>query len=175
MRVSVIAAVADNGVIGHKGDMPWRLPADLRQFRRLTMGHHLIVGRKTWQSIGGPLRGRTILVLSRRERPAMEGATLCASLEDALALAESAADDEVFVAGGAEIYRLALPHADRLYLTRVHAHPAGDTRFPELDLDAWRLTESWQRQPDERNLHRLSFETWERKQKTDDSAIAPPV
>ena len=162
MRVALIAAIADNGVIGNKGGMPWRLPADLRQFRRLTMGHHLILGRKTWQSIGKPLEGRRILVLSRSETVEPPGAEPCPSLDEALAIAEAAGDDEPFVAGGAEIYRLALPRADRLYLTRVHARPAGDVRFPTLDAERWRLIERLEREPDERNLHRLSFETYDR-------------
>ena len=162
MRIALIAAVADNGVIGRKGGMPWHLPADLRQFRRLTMGHHLIIGRRTWQSIGKPLKGRTILVLSRRETLEPPGAEPCPSLDTALATAEAAGDEEAFVAGGAEIYRLALPRADRLYLTRVHARPAGDVHFPTFDADRWQLIESWSRQPDERNLHQLSFETYDR-------------
>ena len=162
MRVALIAAIADNGVIGRDGGMPWRLPADLRQFRRLTMGHHLIVGRKTWQSIGKPLEGRTIVVLTRSEIADPPGAETCPSLDEALARADAAGDDEPFIAGGAQIYRLALPLADRLYLTRVHAYPAGDVLFPPFDAQRWQLVESWQRQPDERNLHWLSFETYDR-------------
>ena len=162
MRVSLIAAVADNGVIGRGGDLPWRLPADLKQFRRLTMGHHLIVGRRTWESIGKPLKGRRILVLTRSETVDPPGAEPCASLDEALARAEAAGDDEAFVAGGAEIYRLALPRADRLYLTRVHAQPEGDVRFPALDLGPWQLVERREREPDPRNPQRLTFETYDR-------------
>ena len=162
MRVSLIAAVADNGVIGRGGDLPWRLPADLRQFRRLTMGHHLIVGRRTWQSIGKPLKGRRMLVLTRSETLDPPGAEPCASLEDALARAEAAGDDEAFVAGGAEIYRLALPRADRLYLTRVHAQPEGDVHLPPWDAERWRLVDRRDREPDPRNPHRLTFETYDR-------------
>lgn len=162
MRVSLIAAVADNGVIGRGGDLPWRLPADLSHFRRLTMGHHLIVGRRTWQSIGKPLEGRRILVLTRAETVEPAGAQRCATLDEALARAKAAGDDEAFVAGGAEIYELALPRADRLYLTRVHARPAGEVYFPPLDTDGWRLVERWDREPDPRNLHRLTFETYDR-------------
>ncbi len=163
MRVAIIAAVADNGVIGRAGDLPWKLPADLQRFRRLTMGHHLIVGRKTWQSIGRPLAGRTILVLTRAAALAPAGAQRCADLAEALERAAAAGDDEPFVAGGAEVYRLALPLADRLYLTRVHASPAGDVLFPELDPDHWRLVERQQRPADERNPHPLSFEVYDRE------------
>ena len=162
MRVAVIAAVADNRIIGRMGDMPWRLPADLRHFKRLTMGHHLIVGRKTWQSIGRPLEGREILVLSRSPTVEPPGARVVASLDEALAAAEAAGDDEAFVAGGSQIYELALPRADRLYLTRVHARPAGDVRFPPVDYDRWRLVERWDREPDARNAHRLTFEIYDR-------------
>ena len=162
MRVALVAAVADNGVIGRQGELPWRLPADLRQFRRLTMGHHLIVGRKTWQSIGKPLEGRTMLVLTLADAVEPAGAEACASLEEALARAEAAGDDEPFIAGGAAVYELALPLADRMYLTRVHAHPAGDVRFPAWDRAAWRLVERWRREPDARNPHPMSFETYDR-------------
>jgi dihydrofolate reductase len=162
MRVALIAAIADNGVIGRKGGMPWYLPADFRHFRRLTMGHHLIIGRKTWRSIGKPLAGRTILVVTRFGRLDPPGVEACPSLEEALAKTQTAGDEEPFIAGGAQIYRLALPLADRLYLTRVHAHPAGDVRFPPFDTEQWQLVERWHREPDERNLHRLSFETYDR-------------
>ena len=172
MRVALIAAVADNGVIGRAGDLPWRLPADLRHFRRLTMGHHLIVGRKTWQSIGAPLAGRIMLVVTRSRQLEPAGARSCASLDEALAAAEAAGEDEAFVAGGAEIYRLALPHADRLYLTRVHARPAGDVRFPAFDATAWRRIETRGRAADERNEHRLSFEIWDRRQRNAGVATA---
>ncbi len=162
MRLALIAAVADNGVIGRGNDLPWRLPADLRRFKRLTLGHHLIVGRKTWQAIGRPLPGRTMLVLSRTRRPAPAGARLCGSLDEALAVAERAGDDEPFVAGGEQIYRLALPRAERIYLTRVHAAPDGDAHFPELEPGSWRLVSREDRPADRRNAHAMSFEIYER-------------
>ena len=162
MRVALIVAVADNGVIGRAGDLPWRLPADLKRFRRLTMGHHLIIGRKTWQSIGKPLAGRRILVLTRAAAVEPAGADPCPSLAEALARAAAAGDDEPFVAGGAEVYRLALPLADRLYLTRVHASPEGDVRLPPFDTEHWQLVERRERPPDERHAHRLTFETYDR-------------
>lgn len=174
MRVALIAAVADNGVIGREGGLPWRLPADLRRFKRLTMGHHLIVGRRTWQSIGRPLPGRTILALTRSASVEPAGAEPCPTLDAALARAAAAGDDEPFVAGGAEIYRLALPRAERLYLTRVHAEPEGDVRFPPLDLALWRLLERSERPADERNAHRLSFETYERRSGPSPGASATP-
>ncbi len=174
MRVALIAAVADNGVIGREGGMPWRLPADLRHFKQLTMGHHVIVGRRTWRSIGKPLPGRTVLALTRSATIEPPGAEPCPSLDQALAVAAAAGDDEPFVAGGAEVYRLALPRADRLYLTRVHAHPAGDVRFPPCDFAEWRLVERWDRQPDGRNAHRLTFEIYDRLTGSLDGRRATP-
>ncbi len=162
MKLALIAAVADNGVIGRGNDLPWRLPADLRRFKRLTMGHHLIVGRKTWQAIGRPLPGRTMLVLSRARRLDAAGARRCGSLEEALEVAERGGDEQPFVAGGEQIYRLALPRAERIYLTRVHAMPAGDARFPEFDLGRWRLVSRESRPADRRNRHAMSFELYER-------------
>lgn len=132
MRVSIIAAVAANGVIGRDGELPWRLPADLRFFKRVTMGHHLVMGRKTWASIGRPLPGRTMVVLSRDASLAIPGVRVVPSLPEALALARAAGDLEAFVIGGAAVFASALPLADRLYLTRVHAHVEGDVCIPAL-------------------------------------------
>jgi dihydrofolate reductase len=130
MRLSIIAAVADNGVIGRDNALPWRLSADLRRFKVLTLGHHLLMGRKTFESIGSVLPGRTTVVISRG-RPALPpGVLLAHSIDEAVAMARASGDFEAFVAGGAEIYELALPVADRLYLTRVHTITDGDIRFP---------------------------------------------
>jgi dihydrofolate reductase len=136
--VALIAAVADNGVIGKDGALPWRIPADLRWFRERTMGHHVVMGRKTWASIGRPLPGRTNIVVSRnRDLAVPQGVVLVEGLAEAIERATTAGDDEVFVIGGAELYRAALPHADRIYLTRVHADVSGDTWFPAIDERAW--------------------------------------
>ncbi|MDQ7843837.1 MAG: dihydrofolate reductase [Armatimonadota bacterium] len=140
MILSLVVAVADNDVIGLAGDLPWRLRTDLRRFRELTWGRTVIVGRRTHDAIvrrlGGPLPGRRTIVLSRR-RAAAEGCAVAASWEEALALVQG--EDEVFVIGGAEVYRLALPYAQRIYRSRVHAAPDGDTVFPELDPAQWRV------------------------------------
>ena len=159
-RVSVIVAVAANGVIGRDGDLPWHLPADLRHFKRTTMGHHLIVGRRTWDEVGRPLPGRTMVVITRDRTLRIPDVLVVHSLEEALAAAS--ADDEVFVAGGGEIYRQALPLADRVYPTRIHGSFEGDTTFPELDDAQWRLTSSEDHEPDERNPHPYSFLVYER-------------
>jgi dihydrofolate reductase len=140
--VALIAAVAANGVIGRDNRLPWRLPADLRRFKELTMGHALVMGRRTYESIGRPLPGRVTVVLTRDPAfMAPPGALAARSLEEALAAAAAATPGagEVFVAGGAEVYAQALPRADRLYLTRVEAEVEGDARFPDLDPARWRL------------------------------------
>ena len=133
MIVSLIVGRARNGVIGRDGDLPWRLPADLAQFKRRTMGHHLVMGRRTFESLPGILPGRPHLVLSRDPSYAHEGIRVFATLEDALAAAEAAGDDETFVIGGGAVYREALPRASRVYLTRVHADVEGDVTFDDLD------------------------------------------
>lgn len=162
MTLAVIVAVSDNGVIGRGGELPWRLSADLVRFKRLTMGHHLIIGRRTFESIGRALPGRQMVVVTRnRSWSAPPGVEVAASLDEAVTLA--AADPEIFVGGGAAIYRLALPRADRLYLTRVHATVEGDTFFPALDLAGWRLAEAEDHEADDRNQHPFTFERWERR------------
>jgi dihydrofolate reductase len=137
--LSLIIARADNGVIGSKGKLPWRLPADLKYFKAMTLGKPIIMGRKTWCSLGRPLPGRQNIVLTRQPGFAAAGASVAASLDEALALAQEGGDErEVMVIGGAEIYHLALARADRVYLTEVHARPPGDTCFPAFDATEWR-------------------------------------
>lgn len=167
MRVSLIVAADLGGVIGAGGGLPWRLPADLRRFKALTLGHHLIVGRKTFEAIGRPLPGRSMVVVSRRDGlppmgPVLDGVQVAPSPEAALALAEAAGEGEAFVAGGGEIYRALLPRADRVYLTRVEAHFAGDTFFPDLDPTTWRLVSREDHPADEKHAVPYSFQVWER-------------
>lgn len=149
-RLALIVAVADNGVIGRDNSLPWHLPEDLRYFKRVTMGKPIVMGRKTFESIGQALPGRTNIVISRNRQFAPAGALLAASLEEALALAGQLADEqgveEAVVIGGAQIYALALPRADRLYVTRVHAAPEGDTLLPPVDWAHWTET-SCERNP----------------------------
>lgn len=140
MIISMIAAVSENGVIGRDGKVPWKLPADLKLFKRLTMGHYLIVGRKTWESIGHPLPGRTMIVLSKQPDFKAEGCLTAASLRNAIKIAQAAGEDEVFIGGGAVIYEQALPLADRMYLSRVHGNSRGDTFFPEFQEKDWKLS-----------------------------------
>ena len=138
--LTLIAAVARNGVIGVDNRLPWQLPADLKRFRELTTGHAVIMGRKTWESLPAkfrPLPGRRNIVVTRNDSFRAEGATVTTSLPDAIA---AASGDEAFVIGGAELYKAALPLADRLQLTEIDATYEGDTWFPAIDGDRWRET-----------------------------------
>ncbi|MEM9463027.1 MAG: dihydrofolate reductase [Myxococcota bacterium] len=162
MRVSIIAAVATNRVIGRDGGLPWRLPADMRFFKRTTMGHHLLMGRKTWASIGRPLPGRTMVVLTRDRDARILEAVVAHGLAEALERVEAAGDSELFVIGGAEIYALALPYADRLLLTRVEAAVPGDVVFPEYDAAAWVEVDRQEHPADERHAYPFAICTLER-------------
>jgi dihydrofolate reductase len=164
MRISIIAAVADNGVIGRQGQLPWRLSDDLRRFKRLTMGHTIVMGRRTWESIGRALPGRRTIVVTRQPdyRTGDAGVTIAASLDTALQLAAAAGDDEAFIVGGAELYQESLKRANRLYLTRVRATVAGDTSFPEVAWNDWHLVESEEHDASEKNEHAYRFETYDR-------------
>src|SRR5262245_50388376 len=137
-RLTLIAAVARNGVIGKDNALPWRLPEDLKRFKALTMGHPIVMGRKTWESLGRPLPGRLNIVVTRDMEYRAEGARVVHSIDAACSAAPDV--DEIFVIGGAEIYRLALPQADRLQMTELDADFAGDTWLPEFDRGAWRET-----------------------------------
>ena len=161
MTISVIVAMTADRVIGRDNTLPWRLPADLRRFKRLTLGHHLVVGRKTWESIGRPLPGRKMVVVTRQRGFRADGVEVVHSVDDALAVARENGEDEVFIAGGEEIYRQTLARAHRLYLTLVHATFEGDAFFPEYDAAAWTEVEREDRAADEKNPHAFSFVTYE--------------
>ena len=137
MRLSLIAAVSDNGVIGRGNELPWHLPRDLRRFRSLTMGHHLLLGRKTFDAIGRPLPGRRMIVLSRQQLALPDSVRSAGSIGEAIDMARAAGESEAFVAGGEQIYLLALPRAHRIYLTRVHRQVEGDAYFPQVDWQNW--------------------------------------
>jgi dihydrofolate reductase len=142
ISIALVVAAAENGVIGRGGGLPWHIPSDLKTFRRLTLGKPIIMGRKTYQAIGKPLDQRDNVVVTRDPAYRAPGAIIVASLEVALdkarALAVAKGIDEIIVIGGAELYRQALPLADRIYLTRVHAEPEGDALFPPLSPGEWR-------------------------------------
>lgn len=141
MRLALIWAMSRNRVIGRNNALPWYLPEDLKYFKRVTMGKPVIMGRKTWESIGRPLPGRTNIIVTRNTDFEAEGAKVVHSLDEAIGMAENIAlingNEEAVVMGGAEIYRQALPRADRLYLTQVHADVEGDAFFPEFDIERW--------------------------------------
>lgn len=163
MRISLIVAVARNGVIGNDGEIPWRLPEDQKFFRRTTMGHVLIYGRKTFDSIGKALPGRPNFVLTRRAPAPVEGVEFFADLDAAIEAARATGEDECFVAGGEAIYREGLEIADRVYRTVVDAEPEGDTRFPELEEGDWTCIERTPHEVDERHAHAFVIETWDRE------------
>lgn len=139
--VSIVAAVARNGVIGAEGDMPWRLPSDLKRFRALTMGKPVVMGRRTFETLGRPLTGRTNIVVTRDRAYRAEGASVVHSLEEALNTAVGAPGgrEEIMVIGGGEIYAQAMDRAATLYITHIDAEPAGDTRFPAIEPRLWRV------------------------------------
>lgn len=159
-RVTLILARARNGVIGRDNAMPWKIPGEQAYFKRVTMGHPIIMGRKTWESIGRPLPGRRSIVVSRNASYTAPGAEVVTSLETALAAC--AAASEVFVIGGAELYRLALPFADRLRITEIDADFDGDTHFPEIDRARWRETQREHHLPDELRNFGFDFVTYDR-------------
>ena len=166
LHISLVVAVAENGVIGRQGQLPWRMPSDLKIFRRLTMGKPIIMGRRTFDSIGKALDGRDNIVVTRDGSFLAPGAIVATSLQEALAIAKRAAllrgADEVMVIGGAEIFALALPLADRVYLTRIHASPSGDISFPPLDPSEWSETKREPTTPDPRDDHTATLTIHER-------------
>lgn len=163
MRISIIVAMDRKRGIGWNGRLPWRLSADLQHFKHRTMGHTLIQGRKTWESIGRPLPGRRMVVLTRQpDYGVPDGVTVCVSLEDALAFARRHGDDEAFIGGGADIFAEALPIADRIYLTRVDAEVQADTFFPEFDETAWQQRTLLEQRPDDRNEFAFRLDLLER-------------
>lgn len=137
-RISIIAAMARNRVIGIDNTLPWRLPEDLKHFKALTLGHHILMGRKTWESLGRPLPGRTSVVITRSQNLQVPGCLVANSIAEAVAACDN--DNEIFFIGGEELYRQALDVADRIYLTEIKADFSGDAWFPEFDTNLWRET-----------------------------------
>jgi dihydrofolate reductase len=159
--ISLIVAMAQNGVIGRDNSLPWRLPDDLKRFRAFTLGKPVLMGRKTFESIGRPLPGRTNLVLTRDRSWYAEGVVTVHSVEEALTQAGSS--DELVAIGGAEIYRLVLPFARRIYLTHVHADVPGNITFPEFDSTQWADVEYSSQPADDEHAYPLTFVTLERR------------
>lgn len=161
MRISIIVAMGHQRQIGHQGQIPWHLPADLQNFKKITMGHTLILGRKTFASIGKALPGRSTIVLTRDQSFSADKCLSAQNLEDALELAKNAGETEVFIAGGAEVYAQALPLAQRLYLSFVNYNGEADTFFPPYSTEGWVKTDS---QSFSARDHQVSwqFEIWEK-------------
>lgn len=164
--LSMIVATADNNVIGKDNDMPWHLPADLAYFKKVTLGKPIIMGRKTYESIGRPLPGRRNIVISRDESYTADGVDTVTSIEQALSLVDgtdgNVAVEEIMVIGGGAIYKHCLPNADRLYVTHIRAAIDGDTQFPKYDDGSWQKISSELRLSDEKNAHDLDFCIYQR-------------
>lgn len=166
MIVAIYVAIAENGVIGRDNGLPWKLSTDMKRFKEMTMGKPIVMGRKTWDSFPKrPLPGRLNVVVSRDKDFSADGALVAHSLDDALSLAEGkeGADSEVAVIGGGQIYREALPLADRLHVTHVKAEIEGDTRFPEIDPNIWRAVESQDFPAGEKDSHATRYVVYERR------------
>ncbi len=162
MIISIIVAMDEQGGIGLRNQIPWHIPADLKRFKSLTMGHHLIVGRKTYESIGRVLPGRTMIIVTRSKDYRAEGCLVAASLQEALRLAEERGETEAFIAGGGMIYAQAMPYTDRIYLTRVHTEGEVDVYFPSWDNAHWRLIQQEDQPQTDINIPAHSFFIYER-------------
>ena len=161
MTISFIAAVSDNDVIGRDNKLPWRQSADLKRFKALTLGHHLLLGRKTFDSLDMELAGRTIVVITRDAAFRSDGVLVAQSIEQAIDLASL--DSEIFIGGGSQIFEQSLHLADRMYITRIHAEIEGDAFFPEFDdVTEWNLVDSEHYEADAKNQYPYSFLTYER-------------
>lgn len=163
MKLSIIVATAEQGVIGKDNQLIWHLPEDLKMFRRLTTGHVIIMGRKTFESIGKPLPNRTSIIISRNNDYQVEGCIVVSSLEEAIEKAKEIETEEAFIIGGAQIYALALDMADTVYLTQVHHNFEGDAFLPVLDTNIWTETERKSFQPDEKHAYAFDFVTLEKR------------
>lgn len=164
MIISLLVAMDEKGGIGKDNHLPWRLSADLKRFKELTMGHYLIMGRKTYESIGRPLPGRTTIVITHQVDIPHSCQTpdcfIAHSADNAIALAEASRETEVFIIGGAEIFALTIARAERLYLTRVHTETQADVYFPHIDWDDWIKISTEDHPADEKNQYSFSFERW---------------
>lgn len=163
MIVSLIAAADLNNVIGADNDLPWKLPKDMKFFMNTTMGHHIVMGRKNFESLPfGPLKNRTNIIITRNKDYKVENTEVVHSLEDAIAIGKENEEEELFIIGGGEIYKQAMSTADKIYLTRIYHRFEGDTFFPEIDETQWEKTHSELHLPDEKNIYSFEFLTYEK-------------
>lgn len=163
MKISAIVATAHNNIIGDGNKMPWYLPADLKFFKLKTMGHHLIMGRNTFESIGKALPGRTTIVLSRDKSYFISSCIMAHSIEEALTIAHKNGDDEAMIVGGGSVYRQALSYCDTVYRTEIDAEVNGSTTFPQLDMERWKEVHREPHKADEKNSYDYAFVKYVRK------------
>ena len=163
MIVSTIGATAKNNVIGKDNDIPWYLPADLKYFKKMTLNHHIIMGRNCYESIGKCLPKRTNMILTRNPFYIVSNCYVLDSLEEALKIAEENGEEEVFIIGGAQIYELGMKYTNKLYLTEVELEVEGDIIFPEINMDEWKLLSEEAYEADEKNKHNYTFKIFQRK------------
>lgn len=155
MLISLVAAAGNNNVIGTHNKLPWKMPADMKFFMNLTVKHSVIMGRKTYESFGKPLRDRRNIIVTRDTAYTVPGCTVAHSLDEAMLLVTG--EDEVFIIGGAEIYRQSMPLANKIYLTRIHHDFEGDAWFPAIDESKWKLTSQTEQAADEKNPYPFAF------------------
>jgi len=165
MKISSIVAVAENRVIGKDNDLPWRLSGDMKFFKKTTLNHHIILGRKNYQSIGFPLPKRTNIILSRNPFFIVSNCFVAQSVEEALSIAYDNNEEEVFIIGGAAIYEQTMDLIDKLYYTEVHAKPDGDVFFPEVDWSKWELSSETHHEADDKNEHAFTIKIYDRPSK----------
>ena len=163
MITSIIVAASENNVIGKDNRLPWHLPADLKYFKNTTWAMPIIMGRRTFESIGKPLPGRHNIVITRNKDYKANGATVVSNLNEAVKAAESDDVNEFFIIGGAELFNTTLDQAQKIYLTRVHASIDGDVFFPALNEEKWKLVSEKNMEADEKNEYALSFQVWEKR------------
>ncbi|RBL92157.1 dihydrofolate reductase [Chitinophaga flava] len=162
MTISIIVAASENNVIGINNQLPWRLSTDLKYFKSTTLGKPIIMGRKTFDSLGKPLPGRPNIVITRQTGYHPEGAYVVSSVDEAIAKAQTFETEEIFVTGGSQIFEQAWSQVDRIYLTRVYAVVPGDAFFPAVHSNEWNLVSDERHEPDEKNEYAFSFQVWER-------------
>lgn len=161
--ISFIVAAAENNVIGKDNQLPWHLPNDMKYFKNQTWGMTVIMGRKSLESLGKPLQGRKNIVVTRNKDWKREGAEVAHSIDEAIELAKKTGANEIFIIGGAEIFKAAMPVAGRIYLTRIHHKFEGDAYFPEVEESQWQLVQSRFCNADDKNQYPHTFQVWERK------------
>ena len=166
MILSLLVAADEANVIGKDNKLPWHLPSDLKYFKNLTWGMTVVMGRKTYESFDNMLKGRKNIVITRNKDWKAEGVEVANSIEEALVLAKKTSVKEIFIIGGAEIFKTVLPQAGRIYLTRIHHSFDGDAYFPEISQDEWILVKNRDCPADEKNAYAYSFQVWERRSRS---------